>query len=133
MEDRSSILVFIDNEPAPIASFASPVSFELDTRKLVDGEHILKIVSQGPDGKEGIRKIPFVVKNGPAISIEGIRENDVVDGILPLMINAYSKGDQTKFLITGSETPQSIPSWLWMLIIGVGVWAAYYFIAYLIA
>lgn len=131
MKDRSNILIFIDDEPLPIANFTTPVSFELDTRKMVDGEHVLKIISRGPNGKEGIRKIPFEVKNGPAISIEGIKENAVVDGVLPLMINAYSKGDQTKFLITGSETPQSIPSWLWILVIGVGVWLIYYFIAYI--
>jgi len=131
MKDHSSILIFIDEEPVPVASFETPVSFELDTLKLVDGPHILKIVSRGPTGKEGIRKIPFEVRNGPVIEIEGIRENAVVDGVLPLMINAYSKGDQTRFLITGSETPQSIPSWLWLLIIGVGVAAAYYFVAYI--
>jgi len=131
MEERSSILIFIDEESVPIAEYTAPVHFELDTRKMIDGEHTLKIVSRGPNGKEGIRKIPFEVKNGPAIAIEGIKENAVVDGVLPLMINAYSKGDQTKFLITGSETPHSIPSWLWILIIGVGVWAAYYFISFI--
>ena len=68
-------------------------------------------------GKEGIRKIPFTVRNGPAIAIEGIADNAVVDGVLPLMINAYSKGDQKKFLIEGSETPHSIPAWLWVIII----------------
>jgi phosphotransferase system glucose/maltose/N-acetylglucosamine-specific IIC component len=46
------------------------------------------------------------------------------------MINAYGKGDQTKFLIEGSETPQSIPSWVWILIIGIGGWAIYYLITY---
>ena len=131
MEDCSSILIFIDDEVQPIANFSTPVSFDLDTHKLVDGAHVLRIVSRGPDGKEGVRKIPFEVKNGPAIAIEGIKDNAVVDGILPLMINAYSKGDQKKFLIIGSETPQSIPSWLWILILGVAVWAIYYFISYI--
>jgi hypothetical protein len=131
MEDRSCIYLFIDEAATPIASFISPVNFELDTRKLTDGRHTLKIISKDPTGKEGIRLIPFEVRNGPAISIEGIKENAVVDGVLPLMINAYGKGDQTKFLITGSETPQSIPSWVWILIIGVGAWGLYYFIAFL--
>jgi hypothetical protein len=131
MEDRSCIYLFIDEAATPIASFISPVNFELDTRKLTDGRHTLKIISKDPTGKEGIRLIPFEVRNGPAISVEGIKENAVVDGVLPLMINAYGKGDQTKFLITGSETPQSIPSWVWILIIGVGAWGLYYFIAFL--
>lgn len=130
MEDKSSILVFIDDELQPIASFTSPVNFELDTRKLVDGQHRLRIVSKDPSGKEGIRIIPFEVKNGPAIDIEGIHENAVVDGVIPIMINAYGKGDARNFLITGSETPQSIPSWVWVLMIGFTGWAIYYLIRY---
>lgn len=131
MEDRSTIFIFLDDEPKPIAEFVSPVNFDLDTRKMVDGKHTLKIVSKDPTGKEGIRIIPFEVRNGPAIAIEGIKENAVVDGVVPLMVNAYGKGDQTKFLIEGSETPQSIPSWVWILIIGFTGWVLYYLITYL--
>jgi len=131
MEDKSTIFIFLDEEPKPVAEFISPVNFELDTRKMVDGKHTLKIVSKDPTGKEGLRIIPFEVRNGPAIAIEGIRENAVVDGVLPLMINAYGKGDQTKFLIEGSETPQSIPSWVWILIIGFVGWVLYYLITYI--
>lgn len=131
MENESSIFIFIDDEPNPIAELISPVNFELDTRKIVDGKHLMKIVSKDPTGKEGFRLIPFEVKNGPTITIEGIKENAVVDGVLPIMINAYGKGNQTKFLITGSETPKGIPSWLWLLIIVVGVSMLFYFISYI--
>jgi hypothetical protein len=130
MSDRSTIFIFIDDATKPIAEVKAPVSFELDTRKLTDGEHILRIVSKDPSGKEGIRTIPFVVRNGPAISIEGIQEHAVVDGVLPLMINAYGKGDQRSFLIEGSETPQSIPWWVWILIIGFGGWALFYLFSF---
>jgi hypothetical protein len=126
MEDKSTVILFLDDDQTPIAEFISPVNFDLDTRKMVDGKHILKIVSKDPTGKEGIRIIPFEVKNGPAIAIEGISENAVVDGVVPLMINAYGKGDQKRFLITGSETPQSIPAWIWILLIGFSGWAIYY-------
>jgi ABC-type uncharacterized transport system ATPase subunit len=128
MEDKSTISIFIDDEAKPIASFATPVNFELDTRKLTDGEHLLTIVSKDVTGKEGLRKIPFVVRNGPVVSIEGIREHDIVDGIVPLMINAYGKGHQKKFIIEGSETPQSVPSWIWVLAIAFVSWAIYYVI-----
>jgi len=131
MKDKSTIFIFLDDEQKPIAEFVSPVNFELDTRKMVDGNHTLKIVSKDPTGKEGLRLIPFEVRNGPSIAIEGIKENAVVDGVLPLMINAYSKGDQKTFLIQGSETPQSIPSWVWILIIGFAGWVLYYLITYL--
>ena len=128
MKDKSSILIFIDEDPQPVASLQSPVNFELDTRKLVDGEHFLRIVSKDPSGREGVRKIPFVVRNGPDISIEGLKENDVVDGVLPIMVSAYGKGDQKVFLIEGSETPRSIPSWVWLLHIVFGGWAIYYLV-----
>lgn len=131
MEDKSTVFIFVDDDPAPVAKLMSPVNFELDTRKLVDGKHTLRIVSKDPSGKEGVRIIPFEVRNGPAIDVTGIKENAVVDGVLPLMINAYGKGDSKSFMITGSETPQSIPSWVWIMIIGIGGWALYYLVAYL--
>lgn len=128
MQNQCTLKIFIDDNPNPIGEYTAPVSFEIDSSKLIDGEHFLKIVSINNSGKEGIRIIPFTVRNGPAISIEGISENAVVDGIVPLMINAYSKGDQKKFLIEGSETPRSIPAWLWAIIIMFVGWSMYYFI-----
>lgn len=126
MSDNSTIYLFIDQEPRPIAQLVAPVQFELDTTRLTDGQHTLKIVSKDPTGKEGVRLVPFEVRNGPAISIEGIHDNAVVDGIVPVMINAYSKGDSKKFLIHGSETPQSIPWWIFILLILFVAWALYF-------
>ncbi len=131
MERQSTVSIFIDDETRPVAEFATPVNFELDSRKLTDGRHKLRIVSRDPSGKEGVRLIPFEVRNGPAIAIEGIRENAVIDGIIPIMINAYGKGDQKNFLITGSESPRSIPEWVWILVIGFAGWALYYLVRYL--
>ncbi|MGV9004947.1 cytochrome C [Flavobacterium sp.] len=129
-EDKSKVSLFIDDELQPIAELSVPVQFELDTRKLTDGEHTLKLVGKSSLGREGVRKIKFIVRNGPAISIEGISENAVLDGTVPLMINAYDKGNQQKFIIEGSETPQSVPSWLWIILILFFGWAAYYIITY---
>ena len=128
MKDKSTVFIFIDDEIKPIGEYRVPINFEFDTTRIVDGPHTLKIVSKSNSGKEGIRKIPFIVHNGPAISVEGITENAVVDGVLPIMINAYSKGDQKKFMIEGSETPQSIPAWLWVIVILFVGWAMYYLI-----
>jgi hypothetical protein len=127
MQNKSSVFIFLDEEQQPFGEFSVPINFELDTTKLVDGDHVLKIVSKDPNGKEGIRKIPFLVRNGPSIAVEGISENDIVDGVIPIMINAYGKGDQKQFLIEGSETPQSTPSWFWAIIIGFIGFAIYYF------
>ena len=126
MNNQSTVIIFLDEETKPFGEFKAPINFELDTRKLVDGQHTLKIVSKDPLGKEGIRIIPFTVRNGPAVSIEGLSENEVVDGVIPIMINAYGKGDQKRFLIEGSETPHSMPAWLWAVVIGFVGWAIYY-------
>lgn len=125
-KDKSKVFLFIDDDPAPIAELDTPIVFDLDTQKLTDGEHTLKIVSHSPSGKEGIRKIQFTVANGPAIRIEGLKNKDVVDGTLSLMINAYDKGNQKSFLINGSETPQTIPFWIWIIVIVFAAWAIYY-------
>ncbi len=129
-KDRSSIFLFIDDEVKPLAELETPIVFDFDTSKLTDGDHILKIVSKSPTGREGIRKIKFTVKNGPSISIEGLSDNEVVDGILPLMINAYDKGNQKSFVIEGSETPQTVPVWMWIIMILIAGWGAYYLITY---
>jgi hypothetical protein len=126
MKDNSTIYIFVDDDKKPVAELTSPVNFELDTTKLTDGKHTLRIVSRDPSGKEGIRIIPFEVRNGPAIAIEGIREDAVVDGVIPIMVNAYGKGDSKNFMIVVSETPQSIPFWIFILLIAFLGWAIYY-------
>ncbi len=128
--DSSEVLIFLDDEKAPVAQLTAPVNFELDTRKLVDGKHLLRVVSRDATGKEGLRLIPFEVRNGPSIHVEGIKENAIVDGIVPIMVNAYSKGDTEKFYITGSETPKSIPTWIWVMIILFVGWGIYYLISF---
>lgn len=129
MKDKNKVVIFIDDESTPLGVFDCPVKFKLDTRKLQDGEHRLRLVSQDPTGKEGVRIIPFTVRNGPEISVEGIKENAVIDGELPILINAYGKGDSRKFLVEGAETPRSVPSWVWASIIFFFAWAAYYSIS----
>lgn len=131
MDAKSSIVIFLDDEKQPLGTFKSPINFELDTTRLADGEHVLRIVSVDPHGREGIRLIPFTVKNGPDISIEGLKEKQIVDGVIPLMINAYGKGDSKHFLIESSEVPRSIPGWFWIIIIVFGAWALFYFITQL--
>jgi len=128
MTPKSTLILFIDDDPTPIARLSAPVTFELDTTRLVDGKHTLRIVSQDPGGKDGLRIIPFEVRNGPAIAVEGIKEDAVVNGVLPLMINAYGKGDAKNFIITGSETPQSIPYYIFILVIGLVAWSIYFLI-----
>ena len=129
-KDHSKVFLFLDDEVQPLVELETPIVFNFDTNKLADGDHVLKIISKSITGREGIRKINFTVKNGPTISIEGLSENDIVEGSLPLMINAYDKGLPKSFVIEGSETPQTVPVWFWIIIILFAAWAAYYLITY---
>lgn len=128
MEQRSKVFLFIDDEKKALGEFDVPVKFDLDTRKLTDGNHTLKIVSKDPTGKEGIKLVNFVVRNGPSIDLEGLKNDDIIDGVQPIMINAYGKGNQKEFLIDGSESPASIPSWLWAGFVVFFGWAMFYLI-----
>jgi hypothetical protein len=78
MEDNRLIKVYLNEEPQPFAEFSPPVKFALDTTKIPDGKHQLKIVAKSTSGKEGIKLIPFEVRNGPYINVSGIKENEVV-------------------------------------------------------
>lgn len=127
---KSTVRIFLDEAGAPLGEFTAPVSFELNTSSLPDGPHVLKILSRDPSGREGVRLIPFVVRNGPAIDIEGLKAGDTVDGTVPVLINAYGEGDQRRFLVGGSETPRGIPSGIIVLLVAVLAWAAYYAVMY---
>lgn len=129
MSEKNKITIYLDDETTPIGMFDCPVKFNLDTSKLQDGDHHLKIISKDTVGKEGIRLVRFTVRNGPEIAIDGLKENSIVDGEVPILINAHSKNDQRKFVVEGSETPRGVPSWVWALTISFFGWAVYYIIS----
>lgn len=130
MDDKRIIKVFVDEDPEPFAEFSPPVKFLFDTTKLPDGRHTLKVVARSSSGQEGVRSIPFEVRNGPAISVVGLKENDVVDSLIPLTINAYGSERSDLFVVTGSETPKAIPAWVWTLLIIFIAWGIFYLIMY---
>src|SRR3546814_21197809 len=102
--------------------------FLFDTTRLPDGPHMLKIVARLSGGQEGIRRIPFEVRNGPAISVVGLRENEIIDGRIPLTINAYGSERKDLFVVPGSETHNAIPAWVWTLVIIFIDWGRFYLI-----
>lgn len=130
MEDNRIIKVFLDDDPKPFASFAPPVKIVLDTKKIPDGKHNLRIVAKSSNGVEGLREIPFVVRNGPAITVVGIKDNETVDTQVPLIINAYGSETKDFFVIRGSETPKAIPAWVWALVIAFIAFGLFYLIMY---
>lgn len=130
MEDNRVVKVFLDEDSRPFAEFAPPVKFVLDTTKIPDGKHQLRIIARSSKGAEGVKTIPFEVRNGPDISVVGLRENEVVDTQIPITINAYGSETNDEFIIKGSETPKAIPAWVWALMISFVGFALFYFVMY---
>ncbi|MBP0613453.1 cytochrome C [Chryseobacterium sp. cx-311] len=126
-EHNALVLLYVDDESNPVAELQTPVIFNLDTTKLTDGFHTLKIVSKF-DRKEGVKVINFSVRNGPIIHIEGLSDNETVSGTLPLMLNAYDTGRNQSFIIKGSENPRTIPVWVWVIALVFVAWAAFYLV-----
>jgi len=122
------VTLFIDDDPVPFAAYAPPIKMDIDTSRLVDGIHSLRIVAVSSTGREGIQTIPFTVRNGPAISVIGLDPNDTVSDVIPITINAYGSERSDTFVITASETPKPIPAWVWATLIAFFGWAAYYLI-----
>lgn len=130
MKDNRTVKVFLDSDPAPFAEFAPPVRFIFDTTKIPDGKHVLKIVARSTSGNEGVRTIPFEVRNGPAISVVGLKDNEVVNEQIPVTINAYGSERDDVFVVTGSETPKAIPAWVWALVVAFIGFAIFYILMY---
>lgn len=42
-KDKSKVFLFIDDDPVPVAELETPIVFDLDTQKMTDGEHVLKL------------------------------------------------------------------------------------------
>ncbi len=130
MDDNRTVKVFLDADPIPFAEFTPPVRFLFDTTKIPDGKHTLRVVARSTNGNEGIRTIPFEVRNGPAISVVGLKENEVVNDQIPVTINAYGSERSDVFVVTGSETPKAIPAWVWAMIVVFVGFALFYLIMY---
>lgn len=130
IEDTRIIKVFLDDEEHPFGEFSPPVKFVLDTTKIPDGKHSLKIVAKSSDQVEGIKVIPFEVRNGPEISVLGLRDNEIIDTQASIIINAYGSETRDKFIIKGSENPKAVPSWIWALLIVFFAFSLFYVAMY---
>ena len=123
---KNRIEVFLDGSLEPIASYEPPARFELDTTLLEDGPHFIKIVASDSSGHNGVRKINFEVCNGPGIVVDGLNENDVVEGKTKILINAFSDTHEKDWDPVLAETPSPVPTWAWIIVILVIAWGLFY-------
>jgi mono/diheme cytochrome c family protein len=122
----NEIIVYLDEAQDPIARYRPPGSFDLDSTRLEDGPHVLRIVAVDRSGRRGVRKISFEVRNGPGIAVDGLRERDVIEGKISVLINAYGGAYEEKWEPRRAETPAPVPTWAWVALIAVVAWAMYY-------
>jgi hypothetical protein len=130
MEKKRKVTVFLDDEKVPFGVFEPPAKLVLDTTKIADGKHELKIKAISSNGIEGLRIIPFEVRNGPEIAVVGLKDNEVIESNTVITINAYGSETSESFIIRGSETPKAVPSWVWACIIAFVGFAIFYFITH---
>ena len=123
---RDRIDIFLDGAAEPLLSTTPPLNFELDTSLLEDGPHVLRIEAYDSRGSKGVRTIDFSVRNGPGIAVSGIRQNDVLDGKIPVIVNAYGGTSAIDWEPSQAETPAPPPTWAWVLLILVAAFALFY-------
>jgi mono/diheme cytochrome c family protein len=123
-DEASSVSLYLDGASEPFATYRPPASVELDTTKLADGPHVLRIRARDAVGNEGTRDIPFIVQNGPGITVTGLRANERVSGRVDLNVNAFSSNEP--FDPVRAESSGPIPVWTWVMIALIAAWAGWY-------
>ena len=123
---RDRIDIFLDGAAEPLLSMTPPLSFELDTSLMEDGPHTMRIEAYDDLGVRGTRTIDFSVRNGPGIAVAGIRQHDVLDGKIPVIVNAYGGTTAVNWEPSQAETPAPAPTWAWVLLIVVVAFGIFY-------
>jgi hypothetical protein len=118
------VRVYLDDNPQPIIDRELPTDIALDTLSLADGAHRLVIRAEGQNGREGVEEIPFVVQNGPGISVSGLRRNSIRAGTVRFTVDAFSTDDS--FDPRRAEARSAIPVWVWVMSLFVVAWAVWY-------
>ncbi len=114
---RNRVDIFLDGAVQPLLSTTPPLNFELDTSCMEDGPHVMRIEAYDGNGVRGVRTVDFTVRNGPGIAISGLRQHDVLDGKIPIIVNAYGGTSAVDWEPSQAETPAPPPTWAWISLI----------------
>lgn len=123
-DDVVSVRLYLDDASEPFAVYRPPATIALDTTALEDGPHVLRIRARDALGAAGIREIPFVVQNGPGITVTGLRAGEHVSGQLELDVNAF--GGNEPFDPIRAESSGPVPVWTWVISALIAAWAGWY-------
>jgi hypothetical protein len=128
--DHCWVSVYLDGAGEPVARYRPPGRLQLDTRDMADGAHKLRVEAVDEDGTVGVREIPFRVRNGPAIEVHGLSDDELVGGEISVMIHAFNGSDKEDWEPSRAETPSPIPTWIWVLGILIFACAMFYSLSY---
>jgi len=112
------IELYLNNDSVPFKTVIPPEKISFNSEQLDDGSHLLILKTVGDDGRlMGVKRMSFVVQNGPTIAVHGLRDNQTVSGELDIIVNAYGSQIGDEFQIERIETPAPIPTWAWVLML----------------
>jgi len=123
-EEAVAVSLYLDDATEPFATYRPPATVDVDTTTLADGPHMLRIQARDAIGNAGVRAIPFIVQNGPGITVTGLRANERVSGKFQLAVNAFSAAEP--FDPVRAESSGPIPVWTWVLSALIAAWAGWY-------
>lgn len=123
-EEAVSVSLYLDEATEPFATYRPPATVDVDTTTLADGPHMLRILACDAIGLTGVRTIPFIVQNGPGITVTGLRANERVSGKFQLAVNAFSADEP--FDPVRAESSGPIPVWTWVMSALIAAWAGWY-------
>jgi hypothetical protein len=118
------VRIFVDDQEQPIRAHVPPADLTIDSRDLADGEHRLRIEAQDSAGAYGVRIVPFIVRNGPGITVTGLHDGATVHGAVSLHVNVFSATEP--FEVGRAESRSPAPIWIWVLGLVVAAWSAWY-------
>ncbi|MGH7153147.1 MAG: hypothetical protein ACREF3_04400, partial [Acetobacteraceae bacterium] len=118
------IRVYLDDHTEPLADYRPPAEVSLDTHGLIDGEHQFRIEAQDASGDTGVHIVPFTVRNGPGITISGLRARGTVHGTVSFRVNVF--GAEEPFEPQRAESRTPTPVWVWVLALVITAWSAWY-------
>ncbi|MDF1701717.1 MAG: c-type cytochrome, partial [Planctomycetota bacterium] len=125
-DTKEPLKLYLDEQTEPFKVDHPPLRFPLSTLPLADGDHVLRVEASNGLAPPTIKEIPFRVRNGVAVTVSGLEPDQTIGGQVELIVNAYAGNTEVDFEPRRAETPQPIPTWAWVLGLGVLVWSLFY-------
>ena len=124
--DKSDIKIYLDDSTEPFKTAQPPVRFPFSTINLPDGPHVLRIEASNGLAPPSVKEIPFRVRNGVALSVSGLEPEQTIGGQVELIVNAYAGNTEVDFEPGKAETPRPVPTWAWVVLLGITAWSLFY-------